>query len=51
MNQTLTESFSTHNNIDELFNKASNLEAQAKLEDDFFTQLQVNQFRVMTFPG
>lgn len=51
MNQTLSESFLTHNNIDELFNKASNLEAQAKLEDDFFAQLQVNQFRVMTFPG
>ena len=45
VNQTLSESFMTHNNIDELFNKASNLEAQAKQEDDFFAQLQVNQFR------
>ena len=51
MNQTLSESVMTQSNIDELFNKASHLEAQAKLEDDFVAQLQVNQFRAMAFPG
>ena len=41
VNQTLTESLATHNNIDLLFTKAQNIEAQAKLEDDFVDHLQM----------
>lgn len=51
VNQTLSESLATHNNIDLLFEKAQNIEAQAKLEDDFVKQLQVKQFENVTYHG
>lgn len=51
VNQTLSESLATHNNIDLLFTKAQNLEAQAKLEDDFVDHLQLQQFKNVTFHG
>ena len=51
MEQTLAECHKTHNFIDELFNKATNLEEQAKADDEYYAQLQLDQFRAFTFPG
>lgn len=51
VNATIADCYKTHNFIDELFNKASNLEEEAKQEDVYFAQLQSDQFKAFTFPG
>jgi hypothetical protein len=40
VNATIADCYKAHNFIDELFNKASNLEEQAKQDDVYFAQLQ-----------
>lgn len=39
MNSTLAQSMQTHNLIDELFNQASNMEAQSKEDDNCMLQM------------
>ena len=51
MEQTLAECHKTHNFIDELFSKANHLEEEGKADDEYYAQLQMDQFRAFSFPG